>query len=557
MLLGLVLVTVFLASLKPLTNEDAYWHLAAGREIWTTGHLVRSETFSFSAPGTPRVDEEWLFHALGYPAWKALGDSGLPYLVAALATLGWALTYRCVRLAGGNAAAFALYTAALLPALETRIVFRPDIISFSFMAILAEGLLRWRPRGLGEDRFWLFTGLLFLCWCQFHGTWSFGLVLLGATAAGKALDLWREKRLDRQILGSMAVACLTPVVAMFVNPYGWRIPWFPLMHVLSFGEKDLPLVTEWNPLPWAWVTAPFIAVILATVLAQLLPWRRRAEGILWCGSQAALAFHWIRTIGLMVITLAPYACRELAALLQKHRWQEAGWFVALLATLATALPHTGKTWSEEEAAASYPFQEVRFLLDRGVGGRVFHEYHVGGYIEWKAPHQLLILYDGRFFPFRKVHKDLDAAWGDLDAFRTFLDRYQVDIAIMPYPNYRLKGASADAGAPPRGPSVRMYPQETWALVNFGDYGMVFLRRGPRFAPVIERDEFRALRPDDLAFLAWGVRNGSIEAAPLFSDLGRRLRQPASLELCKRLQAVLTDLAPASPAGQPGRKGASR
>ncbi len=87
LLLSLVLLATFLWSSKPVLDPDTFWHLAVGREIWQTGHLVRTETFSFTAPGAPWVDEEWLFHVGAYPLWRLGGDALLRLLTAAAAAL--------------------------------------------------------------------------------------------------------------------------------------------------------------------------------------------------------------------------------------------------------------------------------------------------------------------------------------------------------------------------------------------------------------------------------------------------------------------------------------
>jgi hypothetical protein len=546
-LLALLLATVFFASYKPLADPDAFWHLAVGREIWTTGHLVRSETFSFSAPGAPWEDTEWLFHAALFPLWRALGFGGLSALMAAAAALAVGLCYRSTRLMGGNAAALALWVTALMPALQTRVSLRPDVLSLSFTMILAEGLLRWDPMAGERDRFWAFSAVLFLAWCQVHGGWSYGFALLGVSAAGVFVDALRDGTLSRRLVARLAAAGLAPAATVFLNPYGWRTPWFPVKHVLSFGDPTMPAIAEWQRVPWGWATAPFIALVLIAAILQFPPVRNRSwRGILWCASQAAMGLYWARYAGFAALTLAPFGTRDLARVLRLPVLRRVGWVLALCALLATAWVY-GRRPSAAEAFAKFPVQEARYLVDRGVKGRTLHPYAVGGFLEWVAPHRLLTLNDGRYFPFIQASKDERASTRSVASFTEFLQKYAIDIAIYPYQSFRLKGEEGNAGIPPRGPSALLFPSDRWALVHFGDYGMVFLRRTPSYETLIQRDEYQTLRPDDLAYEVWAAKLGRISSANLAADLNRKLAADGGGILRPQLELALKTLgAKASP-----------
>lgn len=537
LLVALTLAVLFVASLKPLANADAFWHLALGREIWTTGHLVRSETFSFTAKGAPWEDTEWLFHAVAYPAWRALGERGLPWAVAALAALAGLLAYRSVRLLGGGAASWAIWMAVCASAFETRVAFRPDIVSLVLMAVLVEGLLRWSPTEPGEGRCWIVTGLLFWAWCQLHGGWVYGLALLASVCLGLLLDAWRDGVLDRPLVTRVAGVMIAPLAAVWVNPYGWLIPRFPLKHLLSFGDASLPKIAEWQATPWAWSTAPFIAAVLATLGAQFAARPLRWRSVLWCGSQVALGLFWARYAGYAVLTLAPFGAQLLSkgtrgsALARRALW--AGAAVALVLWGLFAVRGFR---SEAAALSDFPVREVAYLQSRQVAGRTLHDYPVGGYLEWVAPHRLETFFDGRFFPFAEPMRDFRAAQKSVTAAEALQAKYAIDVAIVPYLPFRLRDPQAGAGGVPRGPSALIYPSRRWALVYFGDYGMVFLRRGPQLEGRTAEDEYRLLRPDDLDFLTREAVEGRLDGALLEGEIRRRLGEGG---ISARLRGVLT------------------
>jgi hypothetical protein len=537
LLVALTLIVLFLASLKPLANGDTFWHLALGREIWTTGHLVRTETFSFTAQGTPWEDTEWLFHAVSYPAWRALGDRGLPWAVAALATLAGLLAYRSIRLLGGGAASFAIWMALCAAAYETRVSFRPDVISLVFMAILVEGLLRWSPSGGEKPRLWIFTGILFWVWCQLHGGWVYGCALLFSAALGLALDARREGTLDRRVALRIAGAVFAPLAVVWVNPYGWLIPLFPLKHVLSFGDASLPKIAEWQATPWAWSTAPFIAALLGTLGLQFLPKPVRWRDVLWCAGQVALALFWARYAGYAVLTLAPFGARGLSRLTETRApVRRALWAGALVALVCWGLLSATEDRSEAAALREFPVQEVAYLGSRSVAGRVLHEYPTGGYLEWVAPHRLETFFDGRFFPFAQPMRDYRASQRSVAAAEAFQAKYAFDVAIVPYQAFRLRDPSGPPDAAPRGASVFLYPASRWALVYFGNYGMVFLKRGPWLDGPTGRDEYRLLRPDDLGHLTRAALDGKLDRQELSREISRRL---AAGDVAGSLQQALS------------------
>ena len=538
-LLALLLCTVFVVSLKPVDNSDTFWHLAVGREIGQTGHLVRTETFSHSAPGVPYYDEEWLFQTLAYPAWGILGFGGLSVLVAALAALAVGLTYRSVRLLGGNAMALSLVVAAFMPALQTRMVLRPDCLSLVFIMLLAEGLLRWDPGNSSGSRFWLFTTILLWLWCQFHGGWSYGFALLAISTLGHTLDAWRSRSLHRGLLWKLVAPVGAPALAIFLNPFGWRIPWFPIKHLLSFTDPTLPTIAEWQHTPWAWSTSPVVALLFFAALAQF--WPRRPivfRDALWCSSQAGMGLYWARYAGYAGLTLAPFASRDLVKLLRTPALRRLGWALALLALLATAVTYHSLRRGPGDMLARYPVQEARYLLDRGVSGKVLHNYEVGGYLAWVAPHQLFTFFDGRFFCFIQPSKDFRAADRSVQSYQAFLNQYGFDVALVPSRPFKLKGA---IGEPPRGASTVLFPKEQWALVFFGEYGPVFLRRQPAYEAVIARDGYGVLRLDDLEYLLWAARLGKVDGTALEMDLLRAISQAGLGQQAAPLREALAKL----------------
>ena len=64
------------AALMPAQN-DTFWHLRAGADIWRTGEVPRIDRYSHTFPGAPWPDHEWLSQVLMFGAYRLAGMPGL------------------------------------------------------------------------------------------------------------------------------------------------------------------------------------------------------------------------------------------------------------------------------------------------------------------------------------------------------------------------------------------------------------------------------------------------------------------------------------------------
>ena len=538
-LLGLLLAAVFLACLKPMADPDTFWHLAVGREMWQTHALVRTETFSFTDAGAPWTDFEWLFHALAYPLWVAVGNTGASLFTAWCGVLAVIFAYRCVRLSGGQALSFSIFLLPLLLAYADRVRFRPDAFSLVFFAFVLEVLLRWRLRSFtpGAER-WLLP-LVFLVWVQIHGGWAYGGLLMAAFLAGALLDAWKSGSPVAGLLRSMAVPSALSAAALFVNPFGWNLPLLPIRHLLSFSDKGFVPIAEWGHTPFEGPYAWFIVVAAAAFAAILLVRKRFCwTEVLPAAAQLALGLYWVRYAAFAALALAPSASTRLSLLPVKEAAKRILFAAAALGAVASMAVQMSRLLQPYDLAARYPVQESAFLKTHLPGANLFHEFRVGGYLEWVMPGSFRVFMDGRFPLFKQVAMDYYGAHRTPQAYHQFLARYPIDAALYAYPGFELVPPK---GGPPRGPSAVLFQKDEWALVDFGKFGMILLKREGSNEDVIRRFEYKVLRPDDLPYLVWAARKGIIPRSELQSELERAVAHPLPPEIAASCRAALRAL----------------
>ena len=152
-------------------DPDLWWHLRTGQWIVETGHIPRSDPFSFTRAGHVWVSHEWLSEVVFYELWKHGGAAALIVFSAIITSAGFMLLY--LRCPGGKTLGGGGNRVGRVGG-GPRWGTRPQMFTFT-MASLLLWLLEAgerRPRLL----FWIPP--LFLLWLNLHAGFALGPALL-------------------------------------------------------------------------------------------------------------------------------------------------------------------------------------------------------------------------------------------------------------------------------------------------------------------------------------------------------------------------------------------
>ena len=218
-----------------LDDGDTYSHIATG--LWMLGHgaVPHTDPFSYTFAGQPWTAHEWLAELIMGMAFKAGGWNAIVLLYGAATALTLALMARhlCRWLPLAPAAiALILGAACVGPSLLAR----PHILALPVVVAWVLALLAARESNRVP---WRILPLMVL-WANLHGSFVFGILLIGpfaleaTVAAGRA---WRPEAVRWALFGlvTLGMALLTP---HFVE--GLIFP-FKLMHM-----KQLQTIQEWS-----------------------------------------------------------------------------------------------------------------------------------------------------------------------------------------------------------------------------------------------------------------------------------------------------------------------
>jgi hypothetical protein len=396
----LFLAIAVAACLMPAQN-DTWWQLSAGREMWLAHRLLVTDTFSHTASGAFWPNHEWLSQLVLYAAY-ALGGAPLTTLVCAAAvTAAWALVWR---LTPASTRVKFLLTVFVIASASTTWSPRPQVFSLLLVAAAA-ALLHRRQYG------WL--PLVFCLWANLHGAVLLGVALLGAAFLASLVE-GHSVATRRRLVVYSALALL----ATLATPLGWRF-WIEIaeslerIRQLGIDEWAPPRLTSLAQLPfWAALAALAIGVAMrGRAMLRAATTRREGDATLCAFALVlapaaltavrnvppflmlavpALAVLWARDVGgaegfgkrdrprqgRQIVNVAIAATATVAAV--------------LTVTLAYATNAARLNWTPLPAASLA-------ALDR-CDGNLYNRYDEGGYLIWFAPRHKVFL-DGRQDPY--------------------------------------------------------------------------------------------------------------------------------------------------------------
>ena len=232
-----LLLFAALSFARALFNDgDTSWHLAAGRLILDGRAIPSVDPFSFTFAGAPWTAHEWLAEVLMAGALRAAGWPGLALLTAAAVT-ALMLTVALFLRRRLPMAQVVIVLVLLFIVITPSILARPHVLAWALLALWTVILLRARHAGRAPG---LAAALLMLVWANLHGSFVFGLVLLGLFGL-EALVFRTDRR--RQLSGWGLFGFVSLLLAL-ATPHGAAGLLFPLQ---VSGMESLPLIREWRP----------------------------------------------------------------------------------------------------------------------------------------------------------------------------------------------------------------------------------------------------------------------------------------------------------------------
>jgi hypothetical protein len=400
--LGAALVVGIYVPLRAFAvDPDVWWHVKVGESILATHRWPTADPYSFTAHGSPWIAYEWLGEVL-LAAVNRLG--GLPALLALNMVLAGAVVagiYCYASMRSRNSKAAFVAVVMLLPIAYLSFTLRPQVVGYVFLILTLILLERFRQGHTGA--LW-FLPPLFLLWVNTHGSFVFGLFVLGVYwGSGLVRVHWGglESRLwtagERKRLGFVALLCF---IALTITPYGTQLAAYPLD--MAFSQPiNVANIQEWQPVAFQLFYGKlFLFLLVVFILAQVtlrLKWRLE-EITLFVAGLVALCLH-ARFVLLFVPFFAPVLATVLAEWVPPYEADKdphginAVLLPVMLGIMLWLFPSPAKIG--DAVAERFPSRALTYLRQHPVSGPMYNTYGYGGYLIYALDGPNKVFIDGR------------------------------------------------------------------------------------------------------------------------------------------------------------------
>jgi hypothetical protein len=435
MLAVLLALTVFLTLPKTNADPDIGWHLRNAEYLVQRHGFLRRDIYSFTTHGKPWMDPEWLAEMPFYFGWKWFGARGIFFVTyAAIVSILLGIFGLATIESRNVKAAFLVSFLALIFA---TVSFGPRTLLFGWMFLVVELAILYRF-GERPNLIWVLPPL-FMVWVNTHGSWLIGLAVFalfglcgcvegdwGAITA----DRWSSRQGHR-----LGRAFTFSLLALFVNPYGWRLVAYPFD--LALRQKlNIANIEEWKSLdfhsPRGKIALAVLACGIVVQLVRARRWKLHEVAFLLLGLYAG--FTYSRFLFLAAILIVPLLAKYLRDCVPKYDaerdkpWLNAAIMLACVAAICWRFP-TGRAL-RDASAAKYPVKAQAYLNHFHPEGNVLNDYMWGGYMIWNV-RQVPVFVDSRvdIFEHHGVFKDyLDLV--QLRGSIGVLDKYSIRYVLF-------------------------------------------------------------------------------------------------------------------------------
>jgi hypothetical protein len=427
-------LAIFAMALKPVVDNDVFWHLATGRYMWVTGRIPHADPFSWTVPGRPWIAHEWLTELWLYPLYRYGGYAALMLVFAAIITAAFAVSYATARLLGASRPLGVGVTVLAAVASSHTWGVRPQMISMLLMALTAWLLTRAGLPALpaaqdnghaaaGRRRaLWVLPALM-VVWVNLHGGFIFGLALIGIFALGQSAEAWwarRARRADahgRQWARSWPLLALC-IAACLLNPNGLKGLIYPFSYLGN--NASTRYIAEWVSPDFHQMQYQFFEALLLAMIAgvALSPRRPRVTEVLLMLAFTYLGLDSVRNINLFAVIVAPLIAVYLSCVWRAWRTRnladapsgrttrpgvtpaKAVLNLALAAVIAGGVlvesaPSLADAHNVQMQARRFPAGAEAYLRAHRPAGPLLNSYDWGGYLIWTLYPRVRVYVDGR------------------------------------------------------------------------------------------------------------------------------------------------------------------
>lgn len=410
---------VFITYFLPPIDTDLGWHLRYGNYFLDHGHPMMKNKLTVLLNNQSWPNSYTLYQPLISFLHHNFGLWGLSLLNSLILVISF---YFVWKLFDKNLvkASFIAVTTTIGGWIILRYGLRGQVTSILFLSILFYILKKVEKTKLK----YLYLGILFLIWANFHGSYFYGILLVG---------LW-------SLLNLKPIAAFPPLIASLVNPYFLG----NYKHVFVTISSPLnKMIAEWTP-PEKFLQITAVGIFFT----YLILWLKKNKKIylknlflpLASLSALYLLLNARRNLPQFFLIQSIALTRTLKFKKIPNILLNTFWISIALLSLILIFPKTIRLNSNQEAFCKqgmthYPCPAIEHIKKNNLQGSIFNFYRWGGYLTWKLPNNLIFV-SGHIparpnkqgeYPYQIHLEILQARPG----YQEKLNKYNIDYILIP------------------------------------------------------------------------------------------------------------------------------
>jgi hypothetical protein len=441
----------------PIADGDIFWHLAAGREILNSRHLLFIDPFSYTTPGIQWIDLHWLFQVLSYLTFCLSGYYGLLLLKAFIVGSAVFLLLSPARALKSMVITASLFVFCIYH-FRYLIPLRPGIFTLLYLSSFLFLLEKYSktPR----TGFIITLIPLQILWNNTQGLFMIGPAVVALYIVGTFTDMIRESKAPLHAITEyirtiqfwlLTTVFLTLCISGMATPYGIKGFLFPfhLLKQITPGHANQysNLIAENTPLIKMVGTDQsyyvlIFAILCSFVLLSMLsaPKKTRAWhfylfacfAVLAIMAQRNLILFLFATVPLLKSNLEHFSLRIFTPV-KKPLLYGCTIIISLYVTLITVSHYMMiKSIGNPISPFCHPVNSTQYLSTHALSGNIFNADRYGGYLLWRLYPDKKVYIDTRLsMRDRTFFSDYISLLDNPEKFTFTIKRYDITAVVLP------------------------------------------------------------------------------------------------------------------------------
>lgn len=545
-------------------EDDFFWHLSTGKYIIENKVIPDVDVFGFITQGQPWIPFEWLWDVSAFLIFNITGFPGLYIINIIIGLLLFSVFFFLFRKFDVPLPLniFALIILAL--AIRYRLEIKPHMVSYLLFTFLLGIIISFRYLNLNK-RYLFIIPVIFLIWANFHMGVSLGLLLFGIFIIVTLYEHFKSGTYERRIIYQLLFIFLLSLIAMLINPHHIYTFIYAYKHTQM---KLIESIYEWMSPFHQNFLGKFFNILYILFLIGFLPvvlyyYKRRDYffilSYLVFGLYSLTAVRFI--IEFIIVALIPLVLIIKVYLLKNQKrisflskaLLPRGIVASLLILMIVLIPN-GKLFKVLGFAKifgigiyeeTFPVKVFDFIKEHNIqqiGERPYNNLDYGGFFIWnfwgkKNFIDSRNLNDSIYFSFVTLYNRLAG-------YEKLISQFAFDYFIVfqptPYAGSTVQMIDAAVGTYLDKSIINYLSQkdDEWKLIYWDDKTHLFVRNEPKFKELIEKYEYRYLKPYNIYYRAAIIKSAFKNDSETFAkELQRKITEESNGFIMAKYNAV--------------------